>query len=103
MSKIRKNDIVAVLAGKDKGKTGKVLKVLKNDNKAIVEGVNFIKRHKKRTREEQQGGVIQMEMPLHISNLAVFCKGCNRPTKIGFSLLKDGTKSRFCKKCNEVF
>jgi len=103
MSKIRKNDTVIAIAGKDRGKIGKVLKVFINENKAIVEGINFIKKHMKKTREDQQGGIIQKEAPIAISNIAIYCKGCNKPTKVGFNLLKDGTKSRYCKKCNEVF
>ncbi|NQU95047.1 MAG: 50S ribosomal protein L24 [Candidatus Omnitrophica bacterium] len=103
MPRIKKNDIVVVLAGKDKGKNGKILAVLPAKNRALVEGINFVKKHQKRTREQEKGGVIQRESPIHLSNLALFCKGCNRPTKVGFNTLKDGTKSRFCKKCNEVF
>jgi large subunit ribosomal protein L24 len=103
MAKIKKNDTVMVLAGKDKGKTGKVLIAFPGRRRAIVEGVNFIKKHMRRTREEEKGGVIQKEASIHISNLAFFCKGCNRPTKVGFNVLKDGTKTRFCKKCKEVF
>ena len=101
--KIKKNDIVVTLAGRDKEKTGKVLAVIPGRNRAIVEGVNFVKKHKKRTREDDKGGVVQKESTIHISNLALFCKGCNRPTKVGYDVLKDGTKSRFCKKCKEVF
>ena len=103
MDKIKKNDTVVLIAGKDKGKAGKVLKVFRTDSKVIVEGVNFVKKHVRRTKEDQQGGVIHRESPVHISNLLIFCKRCNRGTKVGFSILKDGTKSRFCKKCNEVF
>ncbi len=103
MDKIKKNDVVMVLAGKDKGKTGKVLVVLRQKNRAIVESINFIKKAMRRTREDQKGGVIQKESSIQLSNLAIYCKGCNKPTKIGFNLLKDGSKSRYCKKCNEVF
>lgn len=103
MARIKKNDIVVVLAGKDKGKNGKILAVLPAKNRALVEGVNFIKKHQRRTREQEKGGVVEKESPIHLSNLALFCKGCNRPTKVGFNTLKDGTKSRFCKKCDEVF
>lgn len=101
MQKIRKNDTVMVIAGKDKGKTGKVLKVFPELGKAIVEGVNFVKKHMRRTREEQQGGVIQKEALIQLSNLAIFCKGCNRPTRVGVKVLADGSKSRYCKKCEE--
>ena len=103
MYKIKRNDTVIAIAGKDKGKVGKVLKVVLADNKAVVEGLNFSKKHMRRTREDQQGGVIQKESPVSLSNLSIFCKRCNRGTKVGFSILRDGTKSRFCKKCNEVF
>lgn len=103
MSRIKKNDTVLVLAGRDKGKTGKILTVRPRGSMAIVEGVNFVKKHQRRTREDQKGGIVQKEGVIHMSNLAIFCKGCNRPTKIGFNILKDGTKTRFCKKCKEVF
>ena len=103
MAKFKNNDTVMVLAGRDKGKTGKVLIALPKENRAIVEGVNFIKKHQRRTRENEKGGIVQKESSIHNSNLALFCKGCNRPTRVGFELLKDGTKTRFCKKCKEVF
>lgn len=102
MARIKKNDTVMVLAGKDKGKSGKVLKILVGKDRAVVEGVNFVKKHIRRTREEQQGGIIQKESPIRLSNLALYCKGCNRATRIGITNLSDGTKARFCKKCNEV-
>ena len=103
MGKIRKNDTVVVLAGKDKSKTGKVLTLQAGTNKAIVEGVNFVKKHVKKTKEDQQGGILEKEAPIQISNLAVFCKKCNAGSKVGYSILNDGSKSRYCKKCNEVF
>jgi large subunit ribosomal protein L24 len=102
MLKIRKNDIVVALAGRDKGKKGKVLSVLPERNRAVVEGINFVKKHSRKTREDQQGGIIQRESPIHISNLLLFCNKCNKATKVGFTLLKDGRKMRRCKKCNEV-
>lgn len=100
--KIRKGDTVKALAGKDKGKTGKVLRVFPQKQTVIVEGVNFIKKAMRKTRQDQQGGIIQRENPMRISNIAVFCKSCNRATRIGISTLSDGTKSRFCKKCKEM-
>jgi len=103
MARIRKNDTVRVLAGRDKGKTSKVLAVVPAKDGAIVEGVNFVKKHARRTREDEKGGVVTKESVIHLSNLGLFCKGCNRQTKIGFDVLKDGTKTRFCKKCKEVF
>jgi len=95
--------MVTVLAGKDRGKTGKVLAIVPAKNGAIVEGVNFVKKHARRTREDEKGGIVTKESAIQISNLALFCKGCNRRTKIGINVLKDGTKTRFCKKCKEVF
>jgi large subunit ribosomal protein L24 len=102
MLKIKKNDIVVCCAGKDKGKKGKVLTVFPKQNQAIVEGVNFIKRHTRKTREDQQGGIIQKEAPVRIPNLMLFCNKCNKPTRVGFTLLKDGNKVRVCKRCQEV-
>ena len=103
MPGIRKNDTAIALAGRSKGKTGKVLAVFPRRDRAIVEGINFVKKHQRRAREEDKGGIIQREASIHLSNLAIFCKGCNRPTKVGFDVLKDGTKTRFCKRCKEVF
>ncbi|MGB3057937.1 MAG: 50S ribosomal protein L24, partial [Candidatus Omnitrophota bacterium] len=77
MLHIKKNDAVKVLSGKDKGKTGKVLKVYPAKQRAIVQGVNFTKKHARKTRQDEQGGIIHREAPLRISNLSVICKGCN--------------------------
>jgi large subunit ribosomal protein L24 len=100
--KIKKNDQVKVITGKDKGKTGKVLHILLRTNKAIVEGVNFIKRHTRKTQQDQQGGIVQREAPINISNLKVICSRCSKPTRLGITVLSDGTKSRYCKKCEET-
>lgn len=102
MLHVRRNDTVKILVGKDKGKTGKVLKVFPGNQKAIIQGANFIKKHAKRTRQDEKAGIIQRESPVNISNLAVVCKGCNRITRIGRNILKDGSKVRYCKKCNEI-
>lgn len=103
MLKVRKGDTVAVLKGKDKGKQGRVMYVLAQDHKALVEGINYVKKAKRRTSQEQQHtGIVQMEKPIAISNLAVVCKNCNAATRVGFSVLKDKTKTRICKKCNEA-
>lgn len=103
MAKIRKNDTVVVLAGRDRGKSGKVLAFFPKRNRAIVERINMVKKHARRTKEDQKGGIVHKESTIEASNLALFCKGCNRATRVGFEVLKDGTKSRFCKKCKEVF
>lgn len=102
MAKIKKNDTVKILIGKDRGKTGKVLAVLPRRGRALVQGLNLVKKHARRTREDQQGGIIQKESPVHISNLMVVCQKCGKPTPIGFSALSDGTKVRICKKCKEL-
>ena len=78
MLHIKKNDNVKVLAGKDKGKTGKVLRVYPATGRAIIQGVNFTKKHARRTKQDDKGGIIQREAPLNMSNMAVVCKGCNR-------------------------
>jgi len=102
MFKIRQGDIVQVSKGKDIGKKGKVLKVLTAKTKAIVEGINLAKKHKRQTRQDQSGGIVSIEMPINMSNLMLLCKHCNRPARVGFKVLADGTKSRFCKACKEV-
>ena len=102
MFKIKKGDTVQVIKGEDRGKKGKVLKVIPDDKKAIVEGVNLAKKHKRRTRDDQKGGIVSIEMPMHLANLKIFCKNCGRPAKTGFKVLPDGNKSRICKSCSEV-
>jgi len=103
MFKIKKDDIVQVIKGKDRGKKGKVLEVFySSSGRALVEGINLIKKHRRRTREDQKGGIISMESPIMIANIMYVCKHCNRPVRLGFSILKDGTKSRICKSCKEA-
>lgn len=102
MNKIKKNDIVYVLSGKDKGKTGKVFSVNAKAGKAFVEGINYVKKHMRKTKQDQQGGIVQKEAPIQLSNIAVMCKTCSKPASVGVHILADGTKSRFCKKCKEV-
>lgn len=102
MFKIKRGDTVQAVKGNDRGKKGKVLKILPKEQRAIVEGINLVKKHRRRTPQDQQGGIASIEAPVSLSNLMPFCKNCNRPTRVGFTILKDNTKSRFCKKCNEV-
>jgi len=96
MLRIRKNDKVVVIAGKDKGKTGKVLKVLLDKNKVVVEKINLAKKAKRRTQQDQKGGFIDVEVPVHISNVMLVDKDGKR-TRAGVKVLKDGTKMRTCK------
>ncbi|MDD5136627.1 MAG: 50S ribosomal protein L24 [Candidatus Omnitrophica bacterium] len=102
MNKIKKNDIVYVLSGKDKGKTGKVFQVNAKAGKAFVEGINYVKKHMRKSKENQQGGIVQKESPIQLSNITLMCKTCSKPASVGINVLADGTKSRFCKRCKEV-
>lgn len=100
--KIRKNDNVLVIAGKDKGKKGKVRFSHPKDNQVVIEGVNFIKKHAKAKGQARQAGIIELEAPIHISNIMLLCNKCNRPTRISFQFLEDGKKVRICRSCHEV-
>jgi len=99
---VKKDDLVKVIAGKDKGKIGKVLKVIPKKNRVIVEKVNFIKRHVRPSAQHRQGGIIEREGPLHVSNVMLICPKCNRPSRTGKKFLEDGKKVRVCKKCGEI-
>ena len=100
---IKKDDQVIVIAGNDKGKKGKVLSVDHENGRVIVEGVNMATMHKKPRRQGETGGIIQQEAALNMSNVMHICKKCGKPTRIGYTVLKDGSKVRVCKKCNENF
>lgn len=100
--KIKKNDMVKVVAGNARGMEGKVLKVFPDANRIIVEKVNLIKRHTRQTGQGQQGGIIEKEAPIAASNVRLVCPKCNRPTRTGMTLLADGRKVRQCKKCRET-
>lgn len=100
--RIKKGDTAIVLTGKDKGKQGRVLSVLPKKDRVIIEGLNIIKKHMKPNRQYTQGGIIEKEAPIHISNVMLICPKCNKPTRIANALLDDGKKQRRCKKCNEV-
>ncbi len=102
MLKIKRNDMVKILVGKDKGKSGKVLKILPAGSRVIVQGMNFMKKHVKRRRQEEQGGIVDQEASLDISNVSVICKRCSQPVRISVDVLSDGSKVRYCKKCKEV-
>lgn len=102
MLRIKKNDKVIVIAGKDKGKTGKVLKVLTETERVVVEKVNLVKKAKRKTQQDQTGGFIELEVPLHISNVMLVDKKTNKRTRFGVSILKDGSKVRIAKVSGEV-
>lgn len=99
---VKKGDTVLVIAGKDAGKKGKVLKVIPDKQKVVVEGVNRVKKHQRPTRALPQGGILRIEAPLHASNVMFVCDKCSRPTRLGHKVLANGEKVRFCKKCGEV-
>ncbi|MCX7965518.1 MAG: 50S ribosomal protein L24 [Syntrophorhabdaceae bacterium] len=98
---IKKNDLVMVTTGKDKGKTGKVLSILKKKDRVIVEKVNMVKRHVKPS-QKTKGGILEKESPIHVSNVMIYCEKCAKPVRVGKKILDDGKKVRYCKKCNEV-
>ena len=100
--KIRKNDTVLVIVGKDKGKKGKVRRALPKQEKVVVDGINMVKRHSKTRGQARQGGIIEMEAPLRISNVMLICNKCDKPTRVGFRLLGSGKKTRVCRTCYEV-
>jgi len=100
---IKKNDLVMVLSGREKGKSGRVLKVFPEKQKVIIEKINFIKRHTRPHGQQRRGGIIEKEAPLHISNVALLCEKCNKPVRIGHRLIEGNKKARVCKKCGEIF
>ncbi|OGO30492.1 MAG: 50S ribosomal protein L24 [Chloroflexi bacterium RBG_16_56_11] len=100
--KIRKDDTVLVIAGKDRGKKGKVRFAYPRKQQVIVEGVNFVKKHSKARGAARQAGIIDLEAPLDISNVMLLCNKCSKPGRIGMKKLEDGRKARFCRACGEV-
>ena len=97
---VKKEDQVFVLTGKDRGKTGRILRVFPGDQHVIVENVNFVKRHTRPNPQKNiKGGVVEKESPLHVSNVQVICRSCNQRTRVTYERLQDGRKVRTCKKC----
>lgn len=103
MFHIKKDDRVKIITGKDKGKTGRVMMVFPKQGRLLVEGLNTSKKTRRRSQKDQQGGFVQLEVPLHISNVQLIDKKTDRPTRFGTSVLKDGTKVRVAKASGEVF
>jgi len=99
---LKKNDLVIVIAGKEKGKSGRILKVFPRKNRALIEKVNFIKKHTRPSGQTRQGGIVEREAPIHVSNVMVICEKCNLPIRVGKKILDDGKKVRVCKKCGEL-
>ena len=100
--KIRKNDTVLVITGRDRGKKGKVRFAYPDDERVLVEGVNMVKRHTRARGQVRQAGIIEREAPVRVSNVMLLCNKCNRPTRVGSRFLQDGRKVRTCRACQEV-
>ncbi len=98
--KLKKEDTVEIIAGKDKGKKGRILKILRDKDRVIVEGANIVKKAKKRKNQQDRGGIIEIEAAIHSSNLMIICKKCG-PTRIGYKIDGD-VKTRVCRKCGEA-
>ena len=101
--RVRRNDSVVVLAGKSKGRTGRVLRVYPDKGRAIVEGVNFVRKHTKANPQKNiKGGILEREAPIDASNLMIICGECGKPSRVGHKFLDDGTKVRTCRRCNGI-
>ena len=99
---IRKNDSVIVIGGKERGKTGKVLRVVPDKDAVIIERLNMVKRHTKPRGPQQPGGIVEKEAAIHASNIMLLCDKCNAPVRVGHKTLADGKKIRICRRCNEA-
>ncbi len=99
---IRKDDNVLVIAGKDKGKKGKVRFAYPRQKQVLIEGINFIKKHSKAKGAAKQAGIIDLEAPLNVSDVMFLCSKCNKPARVGNKKLEDGRTARFCRACHEV-
>ena len=99
--RVKKDDKVKILAGKDRGKIGKVLQVTPKTNRAVVENINVVKVHQRPSQSNPQGGIVEKPMPVDVSNLVLLCSKCVKPTRIGIHHLDSGKRVRVCKKCNE--
>lgn len=99
---VKKDDIVEVAVGKDRGRRGKVLSVYPGDGKVIVEKINIVKKHQKPTQKMRQGGIIEKENKIRVDNLKIVCQKCDKAVRVGKKFLEDGKKVRICKKCGEV-
>jgi large subunit ribosomal protein L24 len=100
-AKIKKGDKVVVVSGRDKGRSGEVVRVMPREDRALVRGINMVKRHQKQTMKEE-GGIVRKELPIHISNIAVADPKDGKPTRVGFKILDDGRKVRFAKRSGDL-
>jgi large subunit ribosomal protein L24 len=100
---VKRGDNVMVIAGKDKGKEGKIITAIPEKGKVVVEGVAVVKKHQKARMQGQESGIIHMEAPIDASNVMRICSKCGKPARTGIKILEDGSKVRYCKKCKETF
>lgn len=100
--KIRRGDLVLVRAGKDRGKRGRIKRVFPKKEQVIVEGVNLVKKHRRPRGQMDQGGIVELEAPMHISKVMLICPRCKEPTRVGYELLPEGGKARICKACGQT-
>ena len=100
--RIRENDTIEVLTGKDRGRRGKVQRIMTRESRVLVEGMNMVKRHQKASGDLRQAGIISKEAPLQISNVRLVCTQCNTGVRVGFQLLEDGRKVRVCRSCKQM-
>jgi len=96
---IKKNDLVMVVSGKEKGKSGRILRVMPEKEKVLIEKINFVKRHARPHGKQRQGGILEKEAPLHVM---ILCEKCNKPVRIGRRIVEGSTKARYCRKCGEI-
>jgi len=101
MRKIRRDDLVVVRSGKERGKQGQVREVLTNKQRVVVQGLNMVKRHQTQRSEREPAGIIEKEAPIHISNVKLICRACQKPARVGFRVRSDGVKVRVCRSCGE--
>ena len=102
ITRVKKDDKVKVIAGKDKGKIGKVLKVHRKKNRVVIENLNMVKRHARPSAQNKQGGIVDIEAPINLANVMLMCSKCMTPTRIKIQRLEDGKKVRACSKCSEI-
>jgi large subunit ribosomal protein L24 len=100
MKRVRRDDLVLIIAGKDRGKQGQVRQVFPRENRLVVQGVNMIKRHMRPRAMGTQAGIVEKEGPIHVSNVMLICKTCNKPTRVSFRDRPDG-KARVCRRCGQ--
>ncbi len=100
--RIRENDTIEVITGKDRGRRGKVQRVMPRESRVLVEGMNMVKRHQKATGDLRQAGIISKENPLQLSNVRLVCTQCNTGVRVGFQILEDGRKVRVCRSCKQM-